>query len=260
MTFEQYINNPMGVKNAVISNREIIKASYIAKLDKLMVRENGKVNYIMYKGKVNYYIYMKIPSETIEDFYYDVVIEFSPKDHAIIPQATLANYEVRFFSNDPAFVFTFAHAFIKNDMFFTDMKEKMSREAINKVAVEKNPKNTIGYVKTLYFAYILCKQHNLLSKVKFSTADSYDKKALLSMITNADDKIASRTDAGRKFGIKKNRTKDIAPPPKRAVKPIGDNIKLTKMVPITSTKSKGASKPPSAYAPKITKTIKKIGR
>ena len=51
MTFDEYINNPMGVKSAVISNREMYRKMYTEKLNKIMVREVGKIDYQLYKSK-----------------------------------------------------------------------------------------------------------------------------------------------------------------------------------------------------------------
>ena len=45
MTFDEYINNPMGIKSAVISNREMYRKMYTEKFDKVMVREVGKMDY-----------------------------------------------------------------------------------------------------------------------------------------------------------------------------------------------------------------------
>ena len=70
MSYDQYIQNPMGVANAVISNRNMYRELYMTKLDKLLVREMGKIHYTLYKSKSKYYVYIKIPSEVIEQFYY----------------------------------------------------------------------------------------------------------------------------------------------------------------------------------------------
>ena len=195
MTYDQYIQNPMGVANAVISNRNMYRELYMAKLDKILVREMGKIDYALYKSKNKYYVYIKIPSEVIEKFYYDVVIEFSePKEKSLI-DATLKNYNVKFYSNDPSFVFTFAHAFMKNNMFINELKGVMSKEAIKKVAVEKNPSNQVGYVKSLYFAYLYLKKENIFNKAKFITAKDINWKLLEKQITPADLKISQRQDA-----------------------------------------------------------------
>ena len=75
MTFDQYIQNPMGIANSVMSNREMYRSMYSMKLDAIMVREMGKIDYKLYKDKNSYYAYIKVPSEVVEKFYYDVVIE-----------------------------------------------------------------------------------------------------------------------------------------------------------------------------------------
>ena len=215
MTFDQYINNPMGIKNSVISNREMYRTMYTEKLSKILLRENGKVSYQLFRNKTNFFIYIKIPSEAIEDFYYDVVVEFyPPKDRSVGPERTLSNYNVRFFSNDPSFVFTFAHAFIKNNMFMNDLKPKMSKEAVKRNADERNPQNTVGYVKSLYFAYLIMKQRGLFQKVLYEAVPLYNKDELLKHIEYADDKIRDRQKAYEEKQKAKKRKKkpDILPP------------------------------------------------
>ena len=51
MTFDDYIQNPMGRENAVISNRNMYRDLYKAKLDKILVRENGKIEYHWHQVK-----------------------------------------------------------------------------------------------------------------------------------------------------------------------------------------------------------------
>ena len=208
MTYDQYIQNPMGIANAVFSNRDMYRNLYISKLDKLLVREMGHIDYTLYKSKNKYYVYIKIPSEVIEKFYYDVVIEFSePEDKSLI-DSTLKNYNVKFYSNDPSFVYTFAHAFIKNKLFIEELKDVMSEEAIKKVAVEKNPTNQVGYVKSLYFAYLILKKENVFNKKKFLLAKDIDWKSLKKNITPADIKVAQRQDAAKEKAAKNKRVKE----------------------------------------------------
>lgn len=207
MTYDQYIQNPMGIANAVISNRNMYRELYMNKLDKILVREMGKIDYTLYKSGKKYYVYIKIPSEVIEKFYYDVVIEFSePKDKSLI-DSTLKNYNVKFYSNDPSFVYTFAHAFIKNKMFIDELKGVMSKEAIRQVATEKNPSNQVGYVKSLYFAYLYLKRENVFNKNKFLVAKELNWKQLEKQITPADLKIAQRQDAAKEKAAENKRAK-----------------------------------------------------
>ena len=78
MTFDQYIQNPMGKENAVISNRTMYRNLYQEKLDKILVREAGNIEIKAYHVGKRYICYLKIPSEVVPKFYYDVLIEFRP--------------------------------------------------------------------------------------------------------------------------------------------------------------------------------------
>lgn len=207
MTFEQYINNPMGKNNAVFSGRELFRSKYIDTLDKLYVREGGKIDYVLYSKGDNYYVYMKIPSEVVENFYYDVVVEFYPSSGSVSNSRTLSDYDVRFFSNDPSFVFTYAYVFSKNDMFIKDLQSKMSKEALRKSPNERNPGYQVGYVKSLYFTYLIMKNKGLFSKIRFEGCEKYNPKALLQVITPSDEKIRERQELGSDTAKKKRAAK-----------------------------------------------------
>ena len=65
MTFDEYIQNPMGKTNSVISNRIMYRNMYQEKLDKIMVREAGKVDYKAYKDNTTK---LSIPKYLRTDF------------------------------------------------------------------------------------------------------------------------------------------------------------------------------------------------
>lgn len=206
MKFSDYINNPMGKDNAVISNREMYRQFYSSKFNALMLRENGKIDYHLYKYKEEYVCHIKIPSETVKDFYYDVVVYFYQHDKKLLASKSLEDYYVKFYSNDPAFVFTFAHAFSKNNLFLTDLSSKMSNQALKQKADQKNPKDEVGYVKSLYFAYLFMKNKGLFSKIHYVAADKYSPKELSKNIMNADEKIKLRMEEEEKQKKKKVKT------------------------------------------------------
>ena len=208
MTYQEYIANPMGRKNAVFGQKEMYRAMFQNKLDNIMVRELGKFSYTLYKDTTNdiYVCHCKVPSEVVPLFYYDTVIKFLPPEDGK-NKSSLDLYNIQFYSNDPAFVFTFAHAFIENDIFIKDLTPKMSKEAVNKVAIEKNPKNDVGYVKSIYFAYLLMKKHGLFSKSTYmGQAKEYNIKTLLSQIEHADDKVSARQRAQEEIAVIKKKT------------------------------------------------------
>lgn len=213
MTFDEYIQNPMGKKNQVFSQRGMFRDLYQSKLDKILVREMGKIEYKLYTDSKNdkYYIHMKVPSEVIQKFYYDVVIEFSSEDEPIAKGIqSLNTYKVRFFSNDPSFVFTFCHAFIKNDMFIKELSPRMSNEALKKVAVERNPNEEVGYVKSIFFAYLIMKQRGLFNKILFQGVQSFNLPFMLNNIMHADKKIALRQQAQKELNAKLHNEKQLA--------------------------------------------------
>lgn len=198
MRFSDYINNPMGKDNAVISNREMYKQFYTNKYNALILRENGSIEYHLYKYKEEYVCHMKIPSETVKKFYYDVVVYFYPKDKNVQSEKTLENYCVKFYSNDPAFVYTFAHAFSKNNLFMTDLAKKMSNQALKQKADQKNPKDEVGYVKSLYFAYLFMKNKGLFAKIRYVAAEKYSPRIIQDKVMDASEKIKSRMEEEEK--------------------------------------------------------------
>ena len=211
MTFEQYIQNPMGKHNAVLNSimRESMRSSYMDKFNKIMVREHGIVNYNLYKDskKNRYYIYLKIPSEVVPKFYYDVVLEFYTNSDVKESGQNLMKYNVRFFSNDPAFVYTYAHVFNKNNLFIKELKSKMSNKAIRDSAKEKNPSGNVGYVKSLYFAYLAIRNKGLNRVSLFDSVAEISWSGLLNKIENADSKIQKRQDEGNKLQKQKTKSK-----------------------------------------------------
>lgn len=204
MTFDQYIQNPMGKENAVISNRTMYRNLYQEKLDKILVREAGNISIKAYHVGRKYLCYLKIPSEVVPKFYYDVLIEFRPPK-GILPEADLKKYLVRFWSNDPSFVYTFVHAFVKNDLFIKNLEDKMSKKAIKNRAVEKNPADQVGYVKSIYFAYLIMIKRGLFSKLRYT--DTYSETSLKREIMHADKKIKDRQDAAEKINNEKRKNR-----------------------------------------------------
>lgn len=233
MTFEQYISNPMGKNNAVLnaSAREIIRSKYAARFDNVLLREHGKIEYHLYKDskRNTYWAHIKVPSEVCRDFYYDVVLKFYASADVEAGGKDLFKYNVNFYSNDPAFVYTYAHVFLKNGLFIKELSSKMSKEALRKQAKEKNPGNNVGYVKSLYFAYLIMKNKGFNKLVKFEgEANTLDGRYLLSQIEDADIKIRKRQEEGEKYSSKKKIQLDRATL-NRASKYIGKDADLSRI-------------------------------
>ena len=207
ITFDEYIRNPMAKHNMVFSNRHVYDNLYKDKLDKILTRETGKIRYQLFSDEKSgdFYCYLLIPSEVVEKFYYDVVIRFYTNDPKISNSSVLTNYKAQFFSNDHSFVFTFAHAMHKNKLFIEDLKPVMSKEALKKLASQRNPKDEIGYVKSIYFAYLIMKSYGLFEKLQYKTyGKKYNIKELIKQIVPADLKIQQRQELQPKKSDKSN--------------------------------------------------------
>lgn len=208
MSFGGYINNPSNGAT-VVTNRSMYKRMYKEKFDKILLRENGGIRYSVFHNSKDdsYYIYLKIPSEVINNFYYDVVVQLYTTESSKKNNVNLSNHGARFYSNDPAFVYTFAHAFNENDLFIKDLSSKMSKKALKNVATIKNPKDNIWYVKSLYFAYLAMEKYNLFNRAILDRESKEYNTKSFNDIMKADDKIALRISAEEKQKKEKEKGK-----------------------------------------------------
>ena len=99
MTLDEYIVNPMGKGNAVYSQRFVYEELYTKKFNLLVAREAGVwQTQLIIANKKEYYFYIQIPSESVEHFFCDTVIQFTTKDGELEKSPTLRNYDIKFFS------------------------------------------------------------------------------------------------------------------------------------------------------------------
>ncbi len=212
MSFDKYIDNPSG--GQVFTNRQMYKAMYKQKFDAVLVREQGQIKYVVYRSEDendSYYIHIKVPSEVIDNFYYDVVIQLYTTDNTKKNNVNLREYGVKFYSNDPAFVYTFAHSFKQNNLFIKDLEPKMMKRALKEKAEIKNPKDNVWYVKSLYFAYLTMEKYHLFNRPMLNQHSiKYDRMALLSKVTAADIKVADRQHEQELLDAKKKREREEA--------------------------------------------------
>ena len=217
MTLNDYISNPMQSSGRVYSAamRETQRINYTNRFNNLLMREGGILETRKFYDEKNntYYIHIKVPSEPIKKFYYDVVFKFYADSKIKDLGRDLGKYYVQFFSNDPAFVFTYAHTFIKLDLFVKELNNFMARKAIKDSAKITNPQDQVGYVKSLYFAYLYMKNRGLLNTGAWGDAENYSQSALSRYIMNADQKINDRIDAAaREEAKKKTKPKEVITP------------------------------------------------
>lgn len=241
MTFDDYIKNPMGKRNAVFSNMQMYRTMYKEKLDKILLREAGKISYFLYKNGNDYIVHIKIPSEVVPKLYYDTVVEFSTINPFTMMDNDLRKYDVKFYSNDPSFCFTFAHAFRKHNMFIEMLKPKMSKLALKEKAKERNSGDNVGYVKSLFFLYLIMNSRGLFDKKVFDAySKPFYKQNFIDSIEHADTKIQTRIEEGNRIK-KQNKKPVIKREPSENVIPKTNNVKQP-VKSVTKTKSVNRTK------------------
>ena len=241
ITLEQYILNPMGRRNAVMNAvaREAIASDYLKRYGRLMMREHSLMNHTLYKDERHnrFIAHIKVPSETVTKFYYDIVLEFTADEDVKAGGEDLFKYNCRFFSNDPAFVYTYAHVFKEDDIFYTDLRSKMSKLALKKAPEETNPSNTVGYVKTIYFAYLFMKARDLNNRSKFTAqAIPMNLKRLISEVEDADAKITARQEEGDKLRKEKAKEKRNEDKSVKGTKQVGTTSAIKPIQKVKTTK------------------------
>ena len=191
ITFEQYIKNPNQTKTRVAGEELLVKNMYTDKFDKLLLKTAGKIDTVlMKKSDKEYFMCLKIPSERVDNVFYDVIIEFYTDKTPETMVNNLNGYFIKVFSNDPKFIFTYAYAFNKRGFLIDDLKSKIGNTPLNVRAKVTNPKNLNGYVKSLYFAYLWFKLKGLNMKLIWNVDGiPYNKNLLLSNIMHASDKL-----------------------------------------------------------------------
>lgn len=176
LTFDDYIKNPTGGRSRIVGERDIARSTYNDKFAKMMLKCAGKIGYLLFKdhtpGKANtrFVIYIQMPSEKIDKFFYDVVIDFTAIDDVTRRINKLDDYYVRFFSNDPNFIFTYAYAFKKNGLLVPECINKVGEKALKEPPTTTNPNNLAGYVKSIYFAYLFMRLRGLFNKAMWQNA------------------------------------------------------------------------------------------
>ena len=171
--------------------------------------------YVQPAGKT--IVHFKIPSETVDDFFYDVLLELSRSGGA----DRFEECHVKFFSNCPSFVFTYAHLFytmkdpeINSDSMIIDKfnqkipkerlmikgtEKKLSDQALTDKAVVRNPLGLVLPDKSIYYAIFYLLDHMSFHDVMYSrryismmyllrSVESFDNLMLMRRSQNAKNK------------------------------------------------------------------------
>ena len=113
----------------------------------------------------DYYIHLKVPSESDSTRIYDVVIRFFNPDRKVFDN--LGKYYIQFFSNSPGFMFQYAVLYKLHGFLIEDLYNKMDPEFINKLPEKSNPNMKMTYDSSIYFACKFLSESNFHYLSKF---------------------------------------------------------------------------------------------
>jgi len=199
-TFDQYIANPSGGRSRFVGEIEAARNTYNQKYEKMLLRVAGHINYLLYKSNNGrrYVIYIQMPSESTKGLVYDVVIEFTTKDDVKVKMNHLKEYHVRFFSNDPNFIFTYAFIFNRKKLIIPELVSKLGKVVLKQPPHVTNPNKIVGYVKSFYFAYLFMLNKGLFNKLMWINAgtESQMKNIFTNVVLTSDRKLRQIHDLG----------------------------------------------------------------
>lgn len=210
MTMQQFLQNPSGQGSSVFARRDLIIENLKMRYDKILRESGKKIKLETFKDKSDYFFYFKFPSEKFGvDLLYDVVIQFIPIGNSKT-DLTINNYAVKVFSNSPNFMFTYAYIYNKDGIVINFLKEKISDEALNNQPVVKNPTETYGFEKSVYFALLYIKNNRLFTKSFLNTnSKEISTDSLLDDIMSCEDKLHQYNLLKKKISDSKKKVKKV---------------------------------------------------
>lgn len=161
VTLNDFLQNPVGSGSASVARRDIIKMNLEMRYEK--ISSKAKITYNAYKYKNDTFLFhFKIPSEQFYDkLYYDVVLLFTPTSEDNRRIVTLNNYMMQMFSNSPNFMYTYAYVYNQNGNLIPFLNPKISKLALTKAPTVRNPQESYGFEKSIYYALLYMKRNNL---------------------------------------------------------------------------------------------------
>lgn len=187
LTMQQFLKNPTGKSSAGFARRDVIIANLEKRFSKLYKRKRSVFNMESYYEKGSYILRFKIPSEKYDGLVYDTVIEFIPIGKSS-KDLTLNNYALKIFSNSPGMMFTYAYVFNKNGMIIDFLLDKCSKKSLKEPPKIKNPQESFGFEKSIYFSLLYLKEMSYHAKSNLKK-EKLDIKYIKKNIMSAEEKF-----------------------------------------------------------------------
>ena len=207
-TFNTFFTNPHG-KCVSFGNRQMVLDGLYTKYAKLYEVKSKEFKLRILRIGKDLFFQIAVPSETVDNLTYDVVIHFVDG----VGKSNLANTEVKVFSNSPSFVFTYAYAFHAGKLLVKDLVSKMSSTAITTVPIVKNTELVTGFEKTLFYAYFYITLTNPATKSDFfnKMAVGASSATLKKLVKSTDEKDIEYRTLKKAMSTSKKLAKSTTP-------------------------------------------------
>lgn len=155
---EEFLKKPFG------NTSDIATRKYEPKYKKL----ESKIKVKGYLPENKYtLIHIAIPSESRENYFYDVVIQFFTDDENIAKERNYEHYYMKFFSNSPSFIYTYAALYHLNGYLIDILLYKLDPVYATKLPKVRNPSMKLFYDSSIYMACRYLVKHKLRFLTKF---------------------------------------------------------------------------------------------
>lgn len=185
--------NPFGKGQAVFAYRNHIKE--LSRRYEEKIKDLISVQVLEYQN--SYFFLVKVPSESNDKnpkttIFYDVLFEFIPANPFMRENhATIMDYDIKLYSNDPAFIYTFTYVYYIKRHLITMPSGYYSRYAQKKPANVRNPYEMVGVTKTVFFAIHYLQSNHRFDKtwLKENSIQKMTKTAFLKLAATQDEKM-----------------------------------------------------------------------
>lgn len=239
MNIKLYLTNPGGKGNSIYMIHEMKRI-----LDEQYMRMNSKfrINWYNVNDK-SYVAHVKIPSRSVDNLFYDVLIEF---DMNSIPEntTTVDKGNAKVFSNCPSFTYTFANVFNKKGDLIPWCKSKYPSEIFSKEPLQRNPYQMYNYERSIYMAmcYVLSGQRNVVKAMANKSIKVKNYQKILNEVRTSTEveEIYKQRQKQQKEATKaaENKTKDKKQSSLKASSNIKHKPGVTKTVKTTKNTKK----------------------
>lgn len=165
-TLEGFLAAPFGAP-------EIKSNEFERKYQSLKSKKNGISIEAITEADDNFFLHLKVASESNSGNFYDVVVMFFTDNERVKKDMSFRNYYVNFFSNSPSFIYQYATLYKENQMLIELLYDKMDPAYMDKKPEKVNSSHKLSYDKSIYSACRFMQDHKVSA---FSKAGFFAKR------------------------------------------------------------------------------------